>query len=378
MIIGIDASRAFLKERTGVEEYSYQVVKCLRGKLENHQAGLASTRGDIRESRRVVLYLRKNQTVDFPLPKNWQVKTINFPYFWTQLGLSLEMLLHPIDALFIPAHTVPVIHPKKTIVTVHGLEYEVMPQAYSFLARMYMRLSIKSSCRWASLIIAVSENTKKDLMKFYKVSKNKVTVVHEGVADKLQTTNHESQALLTGSQINSKSLLFIGRLEERKNIIGIVRAFEILKDRYKIPHKLVLAGRFGYGEKRICQEMKVGKYGEEIVCAGYVSEEEKWSLLQSADIFLFPTFYEGFGLPVLEAQSVGVPVVTSNVSSLPEVGADSVAYCDPHEPVSIADAAYSLIGDSERKNDIIEKGLENVKRFSWDKCAEEIVAMILL
>ena len=167
MRIGIDASRAFMKERTGIEEYSYQVVKSLRGKLKNHQ---------------VVLYLRKGQAVDFDLPAGWRVKVIRWPYLWTQFGLSLEMLLRPVDALFIPSHTVPMIHPKKTVVTVHGLEYEVMPQAYSFPARMYMRLSIKFSCRWAATIIAVSENTKKDLINIYKIPGEKIRVVHEGVS----------------------------------------------------------------------------------------------------------------------------------------------------------------------------------------------------
>ena len=109
MRIGIDASRAFQKNRTGIEEYSYQVIKNLMNKLNKHE---------------VILYLRKNQTVNFKLPDNWKIKIIRFPYLWTQLGLSLEMLLRPIDVLFIPAHTVPIISSENTIVTIHGLEYE--------------------------------------------------------------------------------------------------------------------------------------------------------------------------------------------------------------------------------------------------------------
>ena len=150
MKVGIDASRAFLKDRTGIEEYSYQVLKHLTHEIKNDQ---------------VVLYLRKKQSADFELPKNWETKIIKFPYLWTQLGLALEMLFHPVDTLFIPAHTVPCIHPKNTVVTIHGLEYEFCPEAYSFLERIYMSCSIKNSCKWASSIIAVSENTKKDLMK---------------------------------------------------------------------------------------------------------------------------------------------------------------------------------------------------------------------
>ena len=162
MRIGIDGSRAFLEKRTGIEEYAYQVIKNLRDQLSCFE---------------VCLYLRKNQTVDFEIPANWKIKVINWPFFWTQGGLSLEMLFHPIEALFIPAHTVPLIHPKKTVVTIHGLEYEFCPQAYSLWERIYMRVSIRKSCQWASRIISVSENTKKDLMKLYKVTEEKIEVV---------------------------------------------------------------------------------------------------------------------------------------------------------------------------------------------------------
>ena len=162
MIIGIDASRAFLKDRTGIEEYSYQVIRHLTHEIENDQ---------------VVLYIRKNQKVDFGIPKTWKIKTIHFYYLWTQIGLSLEMFFHPVEVLFIPAHTVPCIHPANTIVTVHGLEYEFCSEAYSFLEIIYMRCSIKNSCRWAKTIIAVSENTKKDLIKLYKAPEEKIKVI---------------------------------------------------------------------------------------------------------------------------------------------------------------------------------------------------------
>ena len=110
MKIGIDASRAFFKQRTGIEEYSYQIIKNLRDKLDDH---------------RVILYVRKNKNIDFDLPENWKIKAIKFPYLWTQIGLSLEVLFHPVDVLFIPAHVVPIVHPKNTFVTIHGLEYEI-------------------------------------------------------------------------------------------------------------------------------------------------------------------------------------------------------------------------------------------------------------
>lgn len=381
MKIGIDASRAFLKQRTGIEEYSYQVTKYLIEPLKDQE---------------VVLYVRKNQKTDFVLPPNWKIKEIKWPRLWTQGGLALEMFFHPVDILFVPAHTVPWIHPVRTIVTIHGLEYEFFPKAYSWWERFYMRLSIKNSCRWASKIIAVSENTKKDLMKLYKVPENKISVVYEGINNKsdppagglnlkqYQNSNIEIQKL-------GKYLLFIGRIEERKNIVRIIEAFEILKKKYGISHKLVLAGKPGFGFEKIKNYLSLSSYVSDVQMSGFVSEEEKWELLKNADAFVFATLYEGFGLPVLEAQSVGVPVVAGNNSSIPEVTVSnlrksdflsksdfdsSAVLVDSLDSEAIAEAIYKLISDKALRNDIIKKGLENVKRFSWEKCAEKVAKIL--
>ncbi len=364
MRVGIDGSRAFLKQRTGIEEYSYQVIKHLRGK--------------IKKTSRVVLYLRRGQVVDFGLsagetglPKNWRIKVLRWPRFWTQFGLSLEMLFHPVDVLFIPAHIAPLIHPEKTFVVVHGVEYEIIKEAYSFLGRFYMRHSIKLSCRWAKKIIAVSKNTKKDLVELYKIPENKIEVIYEGVSI-------EEGPKYTGQYDKYKPyFLFIGWLGVRKNVLGMISAFEILKERYNIPHKLILAGQAGFKYQEIRERIDKNVYKEDIVELSFVDKEHKGNLIRNAEVFLFPTFYEGFGLPILEAQILGVPVVTSNISSLPEVGGDSVAYATPTEPIGIADSIYKLISDDNFKNAIIEKGYENVKKFSWDKCSREIAKVIL-
>jgi len=401
MTIGIDASRAFVKHRTGIEEYSYQVIRHLILLLKNDQ---------------VVLYVRKNYNLQLitnnqigtlKLPENWKVKVIKWPYLWTQIGLSLEMLLHPVDVLFIPAHTVPIIHPLNTIVTIHGLEYEFCPQAYSFWARWYMRWSIKNSCHWAKKIIAVSNNTKQDLVRLYQVPEEKIRVIYEAYEDKSEIQNLKSE-INSKLQIQSYKpyLMFIGRLEERKNIVGIIKAFEILKEQYKLPHKLILAGELGYGGKKIKEEIENVNCSRDIILPGYVREEEKWKLLKNADVFLFPTFYEGFGLPILEAQSAGVPVVAGNNSSIPEIiklchskqgkescfnnnggkmaasftynqNDNSALLVDPQKAEQIADAAYELISNKSLRDDIIKRGYENVKRFNWKKCAEEIVTTLL-
>lgn len=349
MVIGIDASRAFLKKRTGIEEYSFQVIRHLRDVLpREHQ---------------VILYIRSGQEVNLELPKNWSLRVLSAPRLWTQVRLSLEMLLHKPDVLFIPAHTVPLIHPKRTIVTIHGLEYEFCPEGYSFLERIYMRLSIWYSCAVAQIIIAVSENTKRDLIDLYHVSESKIRVVYEG-------WSQESKAI-SETPIISKSetpfFLFIGRLEERKNIVRIIEAFESFKEATHLPHQLILVGKYGYGSERIEAKLRVSKWKKDILLPGYVGEDLKWELLQRATGFLFPTLYEGFGLPVLEAQSVGVPVITSTTSALPEVAGEGALLVDPMDQEAITAAMKRLVLDENLRTAIIEKGRMNALKFDWRK-----------
>lgn len=376
MQIGIDASRAFLKRRTGIEEYAYQTIKHLRDELPADSE--------------VILYVRKKCSyshgrgymsvpeIDFELPKNWRVRAIWAPRFWTQIGLSLEMLLHTPDVLFVPAHTVPLIHPQKTVVTIHGLEYEFCPEGYSFWERVYMHYSIMLSCKVASTVICVSQNTKRDVMKLYKVAEEKIRVIAEGYGNKAQSPNNKNQTKPKAQITNSKPyLLFIGRLEERKNIVRIIEAFEILKEKYAIPHELVLVGKPGYGYARIKQYISNSKYQNTIIEKGYVTEEEKWALFKNADVFLFPTLYEGFGIPVLEAQSVGVPVVTSNSSSLPEVAGEGAVFVDPESVEGIAEGIQKVLSDESVRSGIIEKAIHNVSRFGWTFCAKNIAKLLV-
>jgi glycosyltransferase involved in cell wall biosynthesis len=369
MIIGIDASRAFFKKRTGIEEYSFQVIKHLRNKLKDAE---------------VVLYLRPEslspEKCGLKLPKNWKVKVIRWPRLWTQVGLSLELLLHPVDTLFVPAHIVPCCHVKKSVVVAHGLEYEFIPEAYSRWDKLYMRWSIRKSCRKAKRVIAVSENTKNDLARLYGVSKRKIDVIYEGYEREEIGPKKVSGKISARFKVrNSKFLLFIGRIEFRKNTLGIIKSFEILKKKYKIPHKLVLTGGLGHGYEDIVKKADASEYKNDIVLTGYVDNGDKWKLLKNADVFLFPTFYEGFGLPILEAQSLGVPIVVSDNSSVPEVVGRYMRplLMDPNNYEKIANFTYKIISDKELRNNIKKAGYENIKRFSWDLCAEKIAKILL-
>lgn len=370
MRIGIDASRAFLHRRTGIEEYSYQAIRHLRTRLSDEP---------------VTLYVRKKISfrdgsirfilpeIDFELPEKWRVKGLWAPRFWTQVRLSLEMLFSPPEVLFVPAHTVPLIHPERTIVTVHGLEYEFSPESYSWYERCYMRLSIRYSVRVASRVVAVSENTRRDLIRLYGASASKVTVVYEGVdepADMLSQKPNEH------SVTRQPYFLFIGRIEMRKNIARMIEAFELFKARTGLPHALLLAGKPGHGYKAIRARIQNSEFRANIRAIGYVSEGEKWVYLKNAEALLFPSLYEGFGLPVIEAQQAGVPVITSNISSLPEIAGEGAVLVDPLSSLALAEAMETLVRNPEKRADIMGKASQNSKRFSWEKCADGLTDVI--
>ncbi len=406
MKLGIDASRAFGEERTGTEEYSYQIIKHL---------------AKLKIDGQVVLYLKKKdlKNIDFDLPDNFKLKIISLPKFWTQIGLASEMMINKPDILFIPSYAVPQIHPRKTIVTIHGLEYRHFPECYSFKERFILELNTQFSIKWASKIIVPSENTKRDLVEFYGVDTGKIKVVYHGVGIancelRIANKDKEKKSPLLGgswgwvssakkptsnpSQDGTNKILFIGRLEKRKNLVNLIKAFDLFKKDLKNPPspllqrgkmlispfvkgglrgfsdiKLILAGKTGFGFEEIKKAIKKSPFKKDIILKGYVSEKEKSELYKNADLFILPSFYEGFGLPVLEAMSYGVPVICSNTSSLPEVAGDAALPVNPNNSKEIAAAMNKVFSDDSFKNKMIEKGFENVKKFSWEKCARETI-----
>lgn len=378
MIIGINAAAAIKQPRTGVEEYTYQLIK--------HLTMLPEAR-----EHRFLLYLPSvalakedlpADLFDFSIPANFEIKTLYWPlpFLWTQIRLAWEMLVRSPEVLFIPVHVLPFFSPKNSMVTVHGLEYEYWPKNYYFWRRFYLRWGTKYAAKRAQKIIAISANTKQDLMKLYGIKAEKISVVHHGVNSKIfndppRLIEDETKRIPSPKdQAKKLYLLYIGRIETKKNIQGILEVYKILKEKYKIPHELILAGAPGYGydnlKSIICHSSSI------IQETGYISEEKKWQLLFNASVFLFPSFYEGFGLPVLEAQAAGVPVVTSLVSCLPEIAGQGALFVNPHSSVEIAEAVKQIIDDSNLRDRLRQSGFENIKRFSWEKCARETLRIV--
>ncbi len=358
MQIAINADAAFRHPRTGVEEYTYQLIK--------HLAMLKES-----QKHRFILYTsKKDIKLDWRLPDNFKLVKLAWPLpMWTQIRLANELLFHKPEAFFIPVHVLPFFSPQNSVVAIHGLEYEYYPQMYPWFHLKYIRWATKNAFQRADRIIAVSKNTKKDLVDLYNISPEKIFVVHHG----FQPLPKAELPLVKVP----KYILYLGRIELKKNVQGLIKSFELLKQKYQVPHKLFLAGPPGFGYQEIKNMIQRSKASRDIIEKGYVSKSEKYVLFKQAEMFVLPSFYEGFGMPILEAQAADCPVVASNISSLPEVAGSGALLINPRGIEQIAKNMYKIISSQTLRQSLIKKGRINLNRFSWQKCARQTLSVLL-
>lgn len=356
MVIGIEAERANNPAKTGVEYYAKQLILHL---------------AEIDRKNQYILYLRTQPEDWFlKLPQNFSIKVMPFPLFWTQLRLSWELFFHPVDALFIPASALPLIHPKNSVVTIHDLAWKFYPETFTGFMRNFLEWSTGFAARRAKKNIAVSQSTKNDLIKFYAIAASKVVVVHHGY-EQVEESNTTSDEALE-SVLPSKFIMFLSTLQPRKNLDGLIDAFVELKKEYpELPHKLVVVGRPGWKFESILQKMENNK---DVVV--WLRKGDRFKALRRADALVLPSFYEGFGMTILEAFACGVPVATSNVSSMPEVAGEAAVYFDPKNIGDIKNALKAILFDKSLSDRLKEKGTERLKQFSWTKCANETLRVL--
>ena len=359
MQIAIDASSAFAKLRTGVEEYTYQILSEFKKIGAKHQ---------------FILYLNNNVKIDLAKerenwPKNFEFSLISSRRMVINPLLSLDLLKTKPDVLWIPAQVMPALYyPKNTIVSIHGLEYEHFLQGYTWQEKKLLTWSTKFAAKHSKKVIAVSDYTKTDLIKFYQADPGKISVVYNGFMPINNIHQDHSNS--------SKYILFIARLEPRKNVINLIKAFDLFKQKYRNNYELYLAGAPGYEYRLFKEELYKLKYKDKIKELGFVSEEEKHRLLTGASLFVFPSLAEGFGIPILEAMSAGCPVISSNRTSLPEIGSNACLYFDPDNISDIADKIQQVLPYKTIADDLRAKGYERIKQFSWQKCARETLIEI--
>jgi len=262
----------------------------------------------------------------------------------------------------------------KHIITIHDLSFKIFPEFYSLKQRLWHKvINPKKQCRHADLILTPSENTKRDVVEYYGIDKNKIKVLYPGIS----SIQNEQRAIKNKYDLPKNFILFLGTIEPRKNIIGLIEAFENSYSLLSTPHSLIIAGAPGWNNKDIFNRINQSKYKEYIKFIDYVDPEDKSTLYSMAKLFVYPSFYEGFGFPVLEAMASGTPVITSNRSSLPEITQDTAYLINPNKTSEISQAMVKLLGDEKLYGYFKDMGLKQAEKFKWERMAEKWMEIIM-
>ena len=311
MLIGIDASRAVAARRTGTETYSLRLICNLTSLGTGHRFRLY-TNGQPPAG----LFGGDRAAVDVEL------RAIPFPRLWTHLRLSAEMAVRPPAVLFVPAHVLPLIHPRRSVVTIHDLGYLAYPEAHNPGDRRYLDWSTRWNARRATIVIADSEATRADLIRAYGVDGSKIRVIYLGRDETLAPVRDDRVLAEVRARcgIAAHYLLYVGTLQPRKNLARVIESFARAAAAPAFSGiQLVLAGKKGWLYDDLFAQVERSGLAGRVLFPGYIEDADLPALLSGALAFVFPSLYEGFGIPVLEAGACGVPVITSNTSSLPEV-----------------------------------------------------------
>lgn len=362
MKIGIDASRYNVKTGTGVELYS---VKLIQGIIDHFKHD-KSHEVILYSPRKLMLY-KANNIVHRIMP---------FKRLWTKVRFSWEMLQNKPDVLFVPSHVLPYFGPKRQIITVHDVAFMHLRSSYSWFQYWYLKRETKRAVQKASTIIVPSEATKKDLKHFFGCKDSKIKVIYHGIDTKIVKLDLKVEEEVLEKMHLKRSdnfMLFIGRLEAKKNIVRLVKAF--LKFREKNTNwKLILAGNRGDGFNKILKEaMKIDAL-KHVLMPGYITDNEKHVLLKHCNAFVFPSLYEGFGFPILEAYAYGKPVVTSDTASIPEVAGEGCIYVNPNTIESIKEGMERLVLGGVPDLNAQRAQLE---KFKWSECIDTTIAVLL-
>jgi glycosyltransferase involved in cell wall biosynthesis len=358
--IAIDASRTTRAGPTGTERYALRLIQALIQANESRS-----------EPFLLWLYFRDDPPADL-FAESAYVKTIALksPRLWTHLRWAAALWKAKPDISFVPAHTLPFFFPGKGILTVHDLGYKHFPDAHPVLQRRHLDITTRYSQARAALVLADSQATADDLRRFYSTPAEKIRIVYPGVdALDIKSATEAIDSVRTKYRLPRRYFVFIGTLQPRKNIRRLVQAFvRWQRERDSNEAALVLAGAKGWLFDETWLEGASNVY-----VTGYIDEADKGGLLTGSIGLIFPSLYEGFGFPVVEAMHCGTPVIASNTSSLPELVGGAGLMVNPLDVSEIAEAMRRCSEDEALRRQLVERGLQRAERFSWGAAAAQIM-----
>lgn len=314
------------------------------------------------------VFIKPDDEKDFSTPMRWVWDQITFPKLARQAK---------VDLLHQPCFSTPIFYRGKVVITIHDLISVFFGYNIPFWSRQFFARWMPFTYRFADHLIAVSEHTKKDAIRVLGIPEDKITVIHEAADEKYQLIEDKNilQAVRNKYKIgNDPFILHVGTLEPRKNLQFLVRAFAEAKSQIG-KTKLVITGKKGWYYEGLFQLVDELKMHDEVIFTGYVEDDDIPPLYNAATVFAFPSLYEGFGLPPLEAMACGTPVISSNTSSMPEVVGEAGILIAPGDTDAWVDALIRVINNQKQWQAMRDKGLKQAKKFSWEKCARETIAV---
>jgi glycosyltransferase involved in cell wall biosynthesis len=288
------------------------------------------------------------------------------------LTLSRELRRHPVDLLHVQ-YTAPPFAPCPIVTTIHDLAFEHLPETFNRRSWMQMRLTVRRTARRAAHIITVSDYSRDDIIRTYKLPPERITVTPEAAAESFSPVTNETELkrIRETYGIQKNYVLSLSSIQPRKNLVRLIEAYSCLRavrPEGKLP-QLVLVGKRGWLEHETFRAAERSALGKEILFTGYVPERDLAALYSGAICFVYPSYFEGFGLPVVEAMQCGVPVIVGNQTSLPEVVGDAGLMFDPFDTKALVNALTVVLENSEYRAALSRKGLERSRRFNWQNTA---------
>ena len=357
MRIGIDCR---MLGYSGIGRYIQNLTEGIVDSPDNHE---------------YILFGNEGRLAEIGNPGHVHIKNVMSPVYTFREQLEMPLAARGLSLLHVPHYNVPIFYKGRLIVTIHDVIPILFPQFLSSQrARWYARFILKTAVKKASLIIAVSENTKKDLINHLNVPEEKIRVIYQGVRPEFKKIKDTISLLGCKKRYSlpDKFILFVGNIRPHKNVYNLIKAFLELRAAGKIPHKLILVGKKDLRFPEIRELFNlIEKNKEDIIYLGDVREEYLVSIYNLSDLFVFPSLYEGFGFPPLEAMACGVAVVAMRSSSLPEVIGDGGMLIDPDEPDALMNAIEKILGDESLKEELCKRGIKHSSGFSWDITVKE-------
>jgi len=373
MLIGIDGNEANIENRVGVHQYAFEILWGLY-RLNK-----------VNKSHRYVVFLKHPPSRDLPgEDANWQYHILPGGKVWilSKLTPHLWFTKEKPDVFFSPSHYLPPLIFIPSICTIHDLGYLKFSEQFRKYDFWQLKLWTAISISISKYIIAVSKHTKTDIVRHYSAASKKVTVIYHGYDKKrfdIRISNEVVRRVKKKYKIDGQYILFLSTLKPSKNIEGLIDAFSLLSNKKSVDRhlKLVISGRKGWLYRSIYEKVKNLNLGKRVIFTDFVRENDKPALIKGALVFASPSFWEGFGMHVLEALACGTPVVVSKIASLPEVAGKAGVYIEPEDNTSIARGLEKILSLSKIEyNKQVEKGILQARKFSWDKAARETFELL--